>query len=691
MAREQDYHTIMCGLQELDLQMNAVPSDLVLIGERAFPLVMNPRGQVLMAASYYGRGHRKGVIGILPSRKGAHRVLSKSGLDCQLTGLRKDLSIYVCTSYSDAQCAEIQEFVAEGGGLMIGGHAWHWAQTHRGRNVMTDYPGNHILNKMGLSLLGSTLKGGLYKAPETDQSYKKGYHFRNMLHRFAEHVYLGQELTNHEQSYLKQLGNDCASYLQMQCYGSTAYTSMLVGFFDIVKKFGFPQVSSNSPVESAKDRLMLHIGSEVYKVSPDPDALLSYIIKDRPKFCSEEWISTGLYLSPGMKTNIAVPPEIIRKNWQVMNKVYTYNIGRAEVLKRAPVVHERFPLDAEMVQVCNLWGGLIYIIAPPQSKVDGVEIVVQDAVQAPYFKSGETSVADWVDRIRQAPAPWAELEFENIIMTLQSEFIRNLDRPDKVAKLWDTIMRSIADLAAKPNKFPRKERFVADVQISAGFMHAGYPIMMQTVSAPELVNVQEAYKKGLWGQIHELGHNQQCRVWEFPPHTTECTCNLWSVYVHEKVLGLNRFKVHPGLTPKNARLISNHIAMAPLKVFLSMDFAQYLGAFRLLAEKSMVQHLVYTCTRVYCHLQTLSVAAVILQEKFGWDAFKKVFNIYHDMSGVPDNNAEKMNLYAETFSNVVKMNLCPFFKAWGWPIQPDTQKKISHLPAWSDHPMVQYA
>ncbi len=82
---------------------------------------------------------------------------------------------------------------------------------------------------------------------------------------------------------------------------------------------------------------------------------------------------------------------------------------------------------------------------------------------------GETSVDDWVNRIRQAPAPWAELEFENIIMTLESEYIRNLDCPDKVAKLWDTIMRSIADLAARPAKFPRKERFVADVQISCGW------------------------------------------------------------------------------------------------------------------------------------------------------------------------------------------------------------------------------
>ncbi|KAL1278891.1 hypothetical protein QQF64_025564 [Cirrhinus molitorella] len=695
---KDDLHFLLEGVFEFDIQGSTVPSEVMVHGPLAFPIAVTPEGKAFIAGAYYGQGRvillshesymdrdslstfmvnaikwldqdRKGVIGIEPRLKPAQTVLSKSGLDCQVTGFREDLSIYVCTSYSDARCAEIQEFVAEGGGLLIGGHAWHWEKTHFGCNVMTDYPGNHILNKMGLCLLGNMLSTELYKAPEI---CKEGYHFRSMLHRFAEHVHLGQKLTDHEESCLKQLGNDCASYLQMQCHDSSSYTSVFALLSDIVK-LGVPQVSSNCPVESAKDLLILHIATGLYKASPDPDALLPYIIKDRPNLPTvsnarfrisaktedwEEWMSTGLYLSPGMKTYITVPPEVIGKNWQVQLGCQTDNIGKAEVLKRAPVVHQRFPLNAEKVQVCNLWGGLIYIIAPPQSKVDGVEIVVQDAVQAPYFKSGETSVADWVNRIRQAPAPWAELEFESIVMTLKSEFVRNLDRPDEVAKLWDTIMRSIADLAAKPGKFPRKERFVADVQISAGFMHSGYPVMMHDISAPELVDVQKAYKDGLWGQIHELGHNQQRGVWEFPPHTTECTCNLWSLYVHEKVLGLNGGNAHPGITLQNRQ--------DRIKSYCD-------------GGKDLKNWCIWTALETYMQLK----------EKFGWDALKKVFALYHDMNGVPTDNEGKMNLYAETFSKVVKLNLCPFFKAWGWPIQPDTQEKISHLPEWSDHPMVQ--
>ncbi|XP_067307131.1 TRPM8 channel-associated factor homolog [Pseudorasbora parva] len=701
---KDDLEFLLQGVSEFDVQGGSIASEVMVHGPLAFPIAVAPGEKAFIAGAYYGQGRvilvshegylsrdslstfmvnaikwldegRKGVIGIQPGLGAAKPVLSKSGLDCQLTGLRDDLSVYVCTSYSDAQCGEIQEFVAEGGGLLIGGHAWYWAQTNCGCNVMTEYPGNHILNRMGLCLLANTLRGGLYKAPEIERSCREGYHFRNMLQRFAEHVIQGKELTEYEQGCLKQLGSDCASYLRMRCHDSSAYASVVALLSDIVKEVGVPQVCSKCPVKCAKDHLMLQVGSELYKVSPNPDDLLPYIIKDRPNVPTvsdarvrisantagcEEWISTGLFLSPGMKTYIAVPPEIVGKNWQVQLGCQTDNIGGANTLKRAPVVHERFPLDTEMVQVWNLWGGLIYIIAPPQSKVDGVEFVVQVSVQAPYFKSGETSVADWVSRIRSAPAPWAELEFENIIITLESDHIRNLDRPDEVAALWDTIMRSVTDLAARPAKLPRKERFVADVQISHGFMHAGYPIMMQSCSAPELINIEHAYKNGLWGPIHELGHNQQRGVWEFPPHTTECTCNLWSVYVHEEVLRLNRANAHPAMTLENrqARAKAYHDGGKDLKTW------------------SM-----WTALETYMQLQ----------DKFGWDAFKKVFTAYHTMNGVPNDNAGKMNLYAETFSKVVNLNLSSFFKAWGWPIQPSTEEKISHLPEWSDHPMVQYA
>lgn len=67
----------------------------------------------------------------------------------------------------------------------------------------------------------------------------------------------------------------------------------------------------------------------------------------------------------------------------------------AEELKRAPCVCERFPITSEMMQVRNLWGGLIYLVAPPKTQVEGVEFIVQTGVPAPYYKSGELVELLW--------------------------------------------------------------------------------------------------------------------------------------------------------------------------------------------------------------------------------------------------------------------------------------------------------
>ncbi|XP_044210663.1 TRPM8 channel-associated factor homolog [Thunnus albacares] len=691
---EDDLEFLLKGISEFDFQGESLASEVLVHGPLAFPIGTTKDTQAFLAGAYYGHGRvivvahecllskktlasfwnnaitwldqgRKGVVGVEP------KLSLHSKHKCEKTNFRKDLSVFVCDVYSDKHVKEIHDFVAEGGGLLIGGHAWHWALTHKGQNPMTEFLGNKILNTMGLSLLETTIGGGLYKAPVPSQAMKDTYHFRHLLRRFAGHVIQGKELTMHEEEHLKKLGSDCSSFLKMKAHDSYSYTLVLSILTDVLK-LGVPQVSETNPAKSPKERLLLTMGPEVYKVCPDPDALLPYFIKHNPVMKvinnqkikinantsgGEEWLSTGLYLSPGMKTDMIMPPEIINKGWMIQIGCQTDYLNAAE-LKRAPCVHEQFPVTTEKMQVWNLWGGLIYLVAPPNTQVEGVEVTVQTAVRAPYYKSGVTTKADWLV-LRAAPSPWAELEFENIILTVPSDVVRDLDYPDKLAAHWDAIMRGVADLAAIPHKFPRKERFVTDVQISHGWMHAGYPIMAQTPTAAHVVSIDHARTEGLWGPIHELGHNQQRGCWEFPSHTTECTCNLWSVYVHEEVLGINRAKAHPNMTSEKR----NHRAE---------EYAK--------GGKKLSSWYMWVALETYMQLQ----------EKFGWDAFKKVFAAYHKMSNFPKDNKGKMNLYAETFSQTVEMNLSGFFKAWGWPIETATEEKLSNLPPWSDHPMIQY-
>ncbi|KAK9520532.1 hypothetical protein VZT92_020412 [Zoarces viviparus] len=697
---EDDLQFLLEGVSDFDLQGGNVASEVMVHGPLAFPIGTTSSGQAFLAGSYYGKGRvivitHEGLLGretLAPFWKNALRwldegrqgtvgvaqnislnVLSKSGLKCEKTNFRGDLSVFVTKACITDHMEEIKQFVAEGGGLLIGGHAWYWGQSHPGLNDVTDFPGNKVLNVMGLSLLKKTVSSGLYKAPVPSQAIKDSYHFRHLLHRFASHVCHGAALSKHEEEHLYRLGTECVTYLHMKAHDCPSYKQVVSTLTHIVMKSGMPQVCDSCPVKSPRDHLLLSVGTEVYKVCPDPDALLPYLIKDNPLMPvvynhrikinvntggGGEWISTGVYLSPGMKTFIAMPAEIVNKNWKIQIGCQTDRLKSGGVLKRAPCVHEQFPVTSEMTQVWNLWGGLIYLVVPPKTKVEGVEAIVQMAVPAPYYKSGVTTDAEWT-LLRTSPAPWAELEFENIILTVPSNVIRSLDRPDELATLWDAMMRAIADLAAIPHKFPRKERFVTEVQISHGLMHCGYPIMAHKATGAQLVSVDHIRSKGLWGPIHELGHNQQRRCWEFPPNTTECTCNLWSVYVHEEVLGINRAKAHPNMKLANRKGRAEGYAKGGKK----------------LAGWDM-----WVALETYMQLQ----------DKFGWDGIKKVFAAYHEMTDFPKDNSGKMNLYAVTFSQTVGMNLSAFFKAWGWPIETATEEKLSNLPPWSDNPMVQY-
>lgn len=113
-------------------------------------------------------------------------------------------------------------------------------------------------------------------------------------------------------------------------------------------------------------------------------------------------------------------------------------------------------------------------------------------------------------------------------------------------------MVSPGDLAQTPLP-ARRERFAPDTQISAGYMHSGYPIMtwMDVVTTkpgralPPILDIEDRKKNGAWGYFHELGHNRQ-RGWWTLNGTVEVTCNLFSLYTHETVCGVTPWK-HPWL------------------------------------------------------------------------------------------------------------------------------------------------
>ena len=75
--------------------------------------------------------------------------------------------------------------------------------------------------------------------------------------------------------------------------------------------------------------------------------------------------------------------------YQVQIGCQTDNLDHLKELRRAPCVKKIFRITKPMMQVWNLWGGLLYLVAPPNTQVEGLKVSVERAVLSPYFKSGE--------------------------------------------------------------------------------------------------------------------------------------------------------------------------------------------------------------------------------------------------------------------------------------------------------------
>ncbi|XP_040269521.1 TRPM8 channel-associated factor homolog [Bufo bufo] len=678
------------GVSSLDITGSATASELLLHGPLTFPLGLTSSHQCFFAAAYYGRGRvvvgshesfltkkelksfilnaiswldagRNGRIGVNKEVQSLIPILQAEGISCAMSNLSSEFSIYCCNSYSDAEVDKIHQFVAEGGSLLIAGQAWYWSYSHS--DVLSEYPGNKILNKFGISILERNIEAGNYKVPESANAY----HFPRSICQLLRELKKGVEIKPPLSSWLSKLKQDVSSFRKLPA--TPLRMSLWQEFSQLILGCNLPEVSKEHPVKNcSKEAFLMCLAQEVnclydsvqedtgeLDVQGEP-TIMANIDGTNPG--GDVWRSTGLYLPPNKKATLLFPKQAVGKGLQVQVGCQSDDLGAAAELCRAPVVVHRKNVVHEKVVISCVWGGLLYVIVKGKSQLGIVTMMAHGAEPAPTFTKGQTKVSSWLDTLRTSTSPWAELITENIILTVPTDKVRSLEDPESLMSLWDNIMSTVADLASIPKKLPRPERIVADVQISAGWMHAGYPIMCHLPTASTLVSVAEI-KKGLWGPIHELGHNQQRGVWEFPPHTTEATCNLWSVYVHETVLGIPRDNAHPALKPGDREKI----------------IKQYLKNGAKLNEWS-----VWTALETYLQLQ----------EGFGWDPFKQVFSEYQTMSNVSNVKNVKMNLWAEKFSQAVNKNLAPFFKAWGWPIDDTTTKKLSVLSEWEENPMKKY-
>jgi hypothetical protein len=361
------------------------------------------------------------------------------------------------------------------------------------------------------------------------------------------------------------------------------------------------------------------------------------------------WHCLGAYAAPGEVVTIRVEGDA-PKGLVAQIDGHTDNIARRPVWERPPHMVRRFPIRGGSTLIGSAFGGLVYVNVPLKAFGD-LKVDVSNVVAAPMYTLGKTTDEEWKTE-RNQPAPWAELGTGKLVITVPSSVIRTLDDPKPLMEFWNQVLDADADLATIPHERARPERIMPDVEISAGYMHSGYPIMIPTSEAKNLVDLTKLHT-GEWGFYHELGHNHQNRDWCFDG-TVEVTVNLFSLYVNETLCG-------------NDWLHSWSKGFHESPDRLKADLA---------AGKKPWEDGKDLALRLYMYVEE--------EHAFGWDSFKKVFAEYRALpkDQRPKNDDQKRDQWLVRYSRTVGKNLGPFFEAWGVPTSEAARDSIKDLPTW---------
>lgn len=568
---------------------------------------------------------------------------------------------------SPDQRKAVSHFVTAGGGLITADTGWGWAQLNPTKSLVSDHPGNLLLYPAGIVWTGGyngrTHGKGFKCAANLSPHLNASFALQALLEQHQK----GQKLKAEE---LIQAVHTVSSVLSVLPLEDRA----IVGKLRTMRQdrsLALHWPSAKKPVKADAGLLRALVALDVrelkdlpvQEIKPHPAAeffpgQVPAAAKTVDKSLTINthvpgWHSTGLYARPGQVITVSLPAQATHQGLQVRIGSHSDSLWHLKSWSRMPEVCVVEPLNEVQTQVANGLGGLVYIVVPHQSKLGAVSVKISGAVQAPLFVLGETKTSDWISEISQYPAPWAELAGKKLILTVPSKVVRELRNPEDLMRKWDEVLDADADLAQIPRERKRPERIVMDEQISAGYMHSGYPIMTHLDVQKTGVNL-ELLTRGdeMWGFFHELGHNHQEGDWTFEG-TGEVTVNLFTIYAMETVCG-RKDKGRAELNTQRAKMINTYLKKGAR--FEDWKADPFLAL----------------------------IMYIQLQEAFGWQAYKDVFAEYRQLpqKDRPKTEQDKRDQWMVRFSKRVNKNLGPFFQKWGVPTSDAAQQSIAHLPAW---------
>ncbi|RDH41893.1 M60 family metallopeptidase [Zooshikella ganghwensis] len=463
--------------------------------------------------------------------------------------------------------AVLETYVKEGGSLLMGDQVWTWKA-----NLKT-VPGQQLLAKAGIAWNGGKYKTNLShqiaSKPNVDELINANIRQRLALLKAIETGSATSSITNETLSQLTSGLSRTFQYLPESIVDTllTDKNTMLKYPLNNLNEKPYTQLLAYA--DSTRKNLTTNqhpaAGHEVMGIIPPNTFSIDKTLKFdfnqvqsdwvRTSRTAPYWLSTGLYAPAGesIVINVTSPSDQTLEDGkpsqiEVRVNGHTDNIATKKNIKkwaRPPKVSFTKKLNIGRNIINAPYGGLIYLTTShKQYRQAQASITIKNAVKAPYFKLGEHTNTQWNSEIKHYPAPWGEIHSGNMIVLLSKQQLQQIEDVEAYAKAWQQLTNNTYQLMglskhkAIPHKTPTlPNRFHSDLTISAGWMHAGYPIM-----AP-LAAKLEKYSNVLgWGAFHELGHNYQQHDWMLPG-TTEVTVNLFSLYQQEQFSQPSRLTV----------------------------------------------------------------------------------------------------------------------------------------------------
>ncbi len=704
MAQQNDRKTILEGVSAID--STGLPGFIICTEPAAFPLVLGEiKGshQAVAAATRFGKGKviaashpsffskesmdkfdtrrfarnalnwlGAGKVGVYAYEAGEDGLCSLEGMDVTILKDLDQLEDYaVIATYPDAvpedQFPRLRQFVENGGGILATGIGWGWQQLSPTKTLRDDNGFNKLLGPMGLFVDNNI-------SNRTGDGYVTSLEPSPLVNATAA-IAFAKEL---EKS-LRQANTTLFAAKSILPLEGNALNDELDAFLKRYMNAGAPTVQNPWRAADLGKRLAAasfiaawqNAPLETYKAHPGAKNYPGMPAEGSPRVASKtlsidlaipRWHSTGLFAVAGEPVTVTIPQDM--KGLRLRIGTTTCNITPHDSWARMPQVDLEIPLEQATTTVTHPFGGLIYIVVPsdqpwgqdPDPTLSGtIEVTVQNACAAAWFKIDRDSDDDWQAMLKDCPAPQVELQGNKVILTVPRNEAMSVKKPAELMAFWDHVADLCAILTDRRVDRRSCERYCSDDQICAGWLHSGYPIMIPTVTVKDLLDIDKLVKNGEWGFYHEIGHNHQNPDWTFDG-TGEVTVNFFTLYVMEKFNGIK---------PRDGRI--NEKDMAPevaAWVKNGKSFQQWKSS-PFLALEMFVR----------------------LQVAYGWDAFEKLFHIYRTLpqDQRPKDDDEKRDQWVTRLSELTGENIATVFDAWNVPISQKAREACAKYPRPKDN------